>query len=113
MMRPTHRLTGIAAALLLPAILSLLPLLFASTACVAQTASLTWAKYLSCDGSFSFHYPLGWQVEEGESAIAVKALSGDELNARMWAHQNMLWANQNTFNHWRWCMGYTRTPFGY
>lgn len=44
----------------------------------ARAIPLTWAKYVSLDGSFSFHYPEGWKVTEGESAVVVDGLHGDE-----------------------------------
>jgi len=28
-------------------------------------------------------------------------------------HNSMMWARQNTFNHWMWCRGFRSTPFGY
>ena len=28
-------------------------------------------------------------------------------------HNSMMWARQNTFNHWMWCQGFRYTPFGY
>lgn len=37
-----------------------------------------WTKYVSRDGSFSFHYPAGWRVTEEDSAIAVSCESTDE-----------------------------------
>lgn len=50
---------------------------------------------------------------KGSGDASHGAMSTDELNASMWAHQNMLWASQNTFNHWMWCQGFRSTPFGY
>ena len=39
---------------------------------------------------------------------------GSAGEAMSWiAHQNMLWSNQQTFNHYMWCRGYHATPFGY
>jgi hypothetical protein len=54
-----------------------LVLLVSLTACAAQ---VTWAKYVSQDGSFSFHYPKGWQVKEDESVIVLEGEdSGEEV----------------------------------
>jgi len=58
---------------------------------------LTRARYVSLDGSFSFRYPRGWKVTERDRLC----------------HQDMLRAQQNTFNHWMWCRGFRSTPFGY
>jgi hypothetical protein len=52
-----------------------LVLLVSSTACGAQ---VTWAKYVSQDGSFSFHYPKGWQVKENESVIVLEGEDSGE-----------------------------------
>ncbi len=51
--------------------------------------------------------------ERGSGDASHGAMSTDGLNARMWAHQNMLWASQNTFNHWMWRQGFRSTAFGY
>ena len=51
--------------------------------------------------------------EKGSGDASRGAASDDEFHTSMLAHQNMLWASQNAFNHWRWCMGYTRTIWGY
>jgi hypothetical protein len=50
-------------------------LLVSLTACAAQ---VTWAKYVSQDGSFSFHYPKGWQVKENESVIVLEGEDSGE-----------------------------------
>ncbi len=43
----------------------------------AEAASL-WSKYVTDDGSFSFHYPKGWEVGSNESIVAVKNSKSDE-----------------------------------
>lgn len=43
-----------------------------------HTATLNWAKYVSQDGSFSFHHPQGWQVTESESGLVVQGGSSSE-----------------------------------
>lgn len=38
----------------------------------------SWIKYTMSDGSFSFHYPLGWRVDEAESAVVISNAKTDE-----------------------------------
>ena len=44
----------------------------------AYAAQVTWAKHVSQDGSFSFHYPKGWQVHEDESVIVLEGEDSGE-----------------------------------
>ena len=66
-------LSRLAASLLL-----VIALAFPAPAAGAQRTEVTWAKYVSADRGFSFHYPSGWRVQEGESAVMVIAPDGEE-----------------------------------
>ncbi|HEX3047142.1 MAG TPA: hypothetical protein VHY08_20480 [Bacillota bacterium] len=43
----------------------------------ADSAGL-WAKYIAADGSYSFHYPVGWKVNPEESMVAIENSRTDE-----------------------------------
>ncbi len=51
-------------------------LLTYSFSVTASTGS--WAKYTSADGSFSFHYPVGWKVTEDKSAVSIDNVKTNE-----------------------------------
>lgn len=45
---------------------------------VPGNADGLWTKYVAADGSYSFHYPTGWQVKTYESMVAVENARTDE-----------------------------------
>ena len=57
--------------------LILLVTLLFSNFTYAEAAKI-WSKYVAKDKSFSFHYPSGWKVTEGESVIVIENAKSKE-----------------------------------
>lgn len=58
-----------------------LPLLLGVLLCITTVASADgWQKFVSQDGSFSFHHPVGWTAVEQPSNVIVESGDGRQLS---------------------------------
>ncbi len=48
------------------------------TGTVMSGTSPDWTRYVAADGSYSFHYPTGWQVQARDSAVEITNPAVDE-----------------------------------
>ncbi|MFW5868853.1 MAG: hypothetical protein ACOCX2_13605 [Armatimonadota bacterium] len=59
----------------------LLPSLLAALLCISTVASADgWQKFVSADGTFSFHHPAGWSATEQPSSVIVESGDGRQIS---------------------------------